>query len=223
MDVLHAKHTAMHATRLGVLTALAIGLCTLAPPSLLGKGLILFSWHPVLMSAAYLGAMGAGMLVYVGPADEKKVSRDRHRMLQITAALLALLGFAAIALNKVRHGKSIVPASTHAWFGALTLTLTLGQSAVGLSKYAQISARGFASCKFHGDSGRATYTLGAISVALGVASPSMWAGAPSLVLALVALVGLSAVSTLLVSLRFFPRAAAKYDTVNDGESTSAAE
>lgn len=223
MELLHAKQIATHATRLGALAALVIGLCTLAPPSLLGKGFVLFSWHPVLMSASYLGAMGAGVLVYVGPPDEKKASRDRHRMLQITAAVLALLGFAAIALNKVRHGKSIVPASTHAWFGALTLTLTLGQSAVGLSKYAQISERGFANCKFHGDSGRATYALGAFTVALGVASPPMWSGAPALVVALIALVALSALFTLLVSLRLFPRSAAKYDTVLDGESTSAAE
>jgi hypothetical protein len=203
-----AKRIATVATRFGGLAAAAVMVCTLY-----GKGFILFSWHPILMAAAYLAAMGGGVLAYVGPLEEKKANRESHRALQITAAVLAALGLAAIMLNKVRMGKSVVPHTTHAWFGALTLVLTLGQCSVGLSKYAQISSRGFSDCKFHGDMGRATYALGAVTVALGIAST--FPAAPVQMYGLLALTQLSAAATICTSLRlFFPRIIASYSSVS---------
>ncbi|KAJ1622344.1 hypothetical protein T492DRAFT_846371 [Pavlovales sp. CCMP2436] len=133
-----SRRLATHASRLGVIAAAVVALCTLAPVESGGKGIALFAWHPILMSAAFLGAMGSGVLAYVGALEEKKANRERHRALQITAAVLALGGLAAILANKVVHGKSVLPMTPHAWFGTLTLVMVTGQSGVGLSKYSQI-------------------------------------------------------------------------------------
>jgi hypothetical protein len=194
------RRLATFASRLGVLAAAAVALCTLAPVESGGKGIALFSWHPILMSAAFLGAMGSGVIAYIGPLEEKKANRERHRALQISAAVLALLGTAAIMLNKVRHGKSVVPKSPHAWFGALTMVLVMGQSSVGLSKYSQVLKRGLSDCKFHGDMGRATFALGAVTIALGI----RFTFAGWVQYSLLALTQTSAVVTVLISMRCYP-------------------
>lgn len=195
------KRLATHASRLGAAAALAVSACAVSL-----KGPTLFSWHPILMSAAYVGAMSAGILAYVGPVEEKKANREWHRALQIVAFVLALLGLAAIMLNKVRMGKSVVPGSIHAYFGTLALALTLGQSSVGLSKYAQISSRGFSDCKFHGDMGRATFTVASVATALGIAKT--FSGAVGWVL--IALTQGVAGIVLLISLRRYPSRLAHY-------------
>jgi len=152
----------------GVFAALAVCACTLLPANLGGKGFVLFSAHPVLMSLAYTGCMGSAMLVYVAPLDEKKQNREKHRTLQMMAAALAAAGLLAIIINKRRMGKSIWPHTVHAWFGAITLLATLGQCLVGLSKYSEAVRRGFSHSKWHGDAGRIVYALGTVTIALGL-------------------------------------------------------
>jgi len=152
----------------GMASAAVITLLTFLPPDFGGKGFVLFSWHPALMSFSFLGMMGGGMLVYVGPADERKQSRNIHRALQITAFVLAVLGLAAIMVNKVKMGKSIIPKTTHAWFGTAALVGTAAQAASGMTKYSEAIRRGFSGYKWHGDVGRVTFALGIVTTALGL-------------------------------------------------------
>ncbi|KAG8465503.1 hypothetical protein KFE25_002810 [Diacronema lutheri] len=200
------KRLARYASGLGMLAVAAVALSTLA-----SKGPVLFAWHPILSTAAFLGTMCAGSLAYVGPLEERKVNRETHRTLQIFTGVLLLLGATAIVLNKMRIGKSVWPVSAHAWLGTLAVALTFGQCAVGLSKYAQIGARGFSNCKFHGDMGRATFAVGAVAIATGLVK--IFSGVERY--ALLVLTQSAAGLALLVSLRCYPAIFARYATVRE--------
>jgi len=152
----------------GLAVSAVITLITFLPPGYGGKGFVLFSWHPALMAFAFLGFMGSGMLAYIAPIEEKKQSRNLHRAMQMTAGVLAVLGLAAIMLNKVRIGKSVWPKTTHAWFGFFALLGTAIQAYSGMTKYAQARQRGYSGFKWHGDLGRVVYALGIVTIALGL-------------------------------------------------------
>ena len=59
-----------------------------------------FSWHPILMTIAYMVVMTQSILSMAPRAVVSGVSRkaivDRHYLLNVIAALLVLLGFSAI-------------------------------------------------------------------------------------------------------------------------------
>lgn len=197
---LAGKRYAHVVTTGGAFAALAVCVCTLMPASFGGKGFVLFSAHPVLMALAYTGCMGAGILSYVAPLDQKKENREKHRRFQMMAAALAAAGLLAIVVNKRRIGKSILPHTVHAWFGTVTLLATLGQCLVGLSKYSEAVRRGFSHAKWHGDAGRIVYALGTVTIALGLVA--IFKG---LVLyALMCCTQVAGLFLVLVSLRCFP-------------------
>lgn len=67
---------------------------------------ILFPWHPVLMSIAFLGLMTEGVLAAVGFRALEGSARTsaiiHHAYIQLASILCIVLGFLAIYSNKVR-------------------------------------------------------------------------------------------------------------------------
>lgn len=67
---------------------------------------VLFAWHPVLMSAGFLGLMTEGILRAVAFRNLEGLQRvraiQRHGWIQGAASACISLGFAAIYANKVR-------------------------------------------------------------------------------------------------------------------------
>lgn len=65
--------------------------------------------YQVLMSTAFLGAMGNSVLVArsgnAGPVSARKETFKLHMMLMGAANMLAMAGGAAIYFNKERYGK----------------------------------------------------------------------------------------------------------------------
>lgn len=190
------KRTAILASWLGLFAVGVVSACTLAL-----KGWVPFTAHVVCSTAAYLGAMGLGLLAYVGPPEGRKAARESHRVLQILAALLTIPGLAGIFINKMRKGKSIIPYTTHAWLGALVLVLTLVQCLVGLAKYSEALKRGFSSggsAGTHRILGIATYALSAPVIATGIAH-TFGKGPPERMYALIGLTQVAAVAAVLVA------------------------
>jgi hypothetical protein len=65
----------------------------------------LFGWHPFSMSLGYIYYMGEGLILAWSFRQQEGMQRvqgiERHAMVQAVAFLLAGLGFATIAYNKV--------------------------------------------------------------------------------------------------------------------------
>lgn len=87
--------------------ALALACCSILAASQLPGAFsgVLFAWHPLLMSAGFLGLMTEGILKAVAFRNLEGVQRVRaiqsHGWIQAGAAACITLGFAAIYANKV--------------------------------------------------------------------------------------------------------------------------
>eukprot|EP00041_Stephanoeca_diplocostata_P015634 m.299194 g.299194 ORF g.299194 m.299194 type:complete len:220 (-) comp20105_c0_seq1:2293-2952(-) len=69
-------------------------------------GSSLFSWHPTLMALGFLFLIPTGILLYTPHALASPKNRTAvHWGVMFSAGICAVLGFAAIYMNKIRLGK----------------------------------------------------------------------------------------------------------------------
>lgn len=141
------------------------------------SGLNLFAFHPVCMTLGCVLLMSEGFLVYrngtlvnclspIMGGSQRSNSRSIHVFLQASGACFMLAGFVFIAANKVRLGKSTLPASVHAWVGALALLAVSVQSVVGSAKATSSTPVH----RWHGSAGKLTYDLCMAAVCSGAAA-----------------------------------------------------
>ena len=133
-----------------------------------------FTWHPVLMTLAFIVFMPQGMNHYwAGTLLEvdRAASRKKHAMYQIIAVLLAIGGWVAIFVAHSGASHTGSGASTvkqiHVWLGYLVLLGVVFQGFIGMMKLRKKFA------KWHGVVGPAIWFLGAVNVFLGAC---FWAG-----------------------------------------------
>lgn len=146
-------------------------------------GSSLFSWHPTLMTLAFVGCMFEGLLafnpessLFFGAARQTKVLF--HQVCQICAVVLSLAGFAVIYYNKTLNDKPHFT-TWHGFFGIITIIVSSLQSFGGdLVRYAGL--RAFLKIKsslavlkvYHATSGLITFTL--VTVTFVCAFYSSW-------------------------------------------------
>ena len=127
-----------------------------------------FSWHPVLMTLAFIVFMPQGMNHYFAGTlleVDRAASRKKHAMYQIIAVLLAIGGW--IAIFVAHSGKSHTGSGAttvkqiHVWLGYLVLLGVVFQAFIGMMKLRKKFA------KWHGKIGPAIWFLGALNVFLG--------------------------------------------------------
>ena len=123
----------------------------------------IFTWHPVLLSLAFLMCMNEGLLVYFkGKLDgeAREVSRYWHGRYMLMAALLSFGGYLAIYISHVKQNHSQFAVGhplinqVHVILGYFILVLVLLQSCVGAAKYF-----GSLKAKWHGKLGLARSRL----------------------------------------------------------------
>jgi len=145
--------------------AVMVSLCLLVAV-LVATGINLFAFHPICMTIGCVLLMSEGFLVYRNGAlvnclspimagNHKTKSRSIHVFLQAGGASFMLAGLVFIASNKLRLGKSIVPASLHAWLGAFALLAVAVQALVGLVKTTSSAPVH----RWHGSAGKLAYDL----------------------------------------------------------------
>lgn len=146
-----------------VLTAIAFIVAVL-----MQYGWVLFSVHPIMMSISCSGML-LGIAVYRigGITTSKSTLRFRHLLLMTSAVICALLGITAIVTNKVIHGKTVVPSSTHSMLGLLAILLVLLQGVFGVLKYYQLQY-GNSVHSWHGRSGPVFVVIFIAAAASGV-------------------------------------------------------
>mmetsp|Transcript_38260 Transcript_38260/g.108170 ORF Transcript_38260/g.108170 Transcript_38260/m.108170 type:complete len:203 (+) Transcript_38260:117-725(+) len=133
----------------------------------------LFSYHPVLMSTAYLAFMGNGVLVArvadKGPISERKASYWRHMILTGLGVMLATAGGAAIYLNKEGLGKEHLT-SIHGMAGAATTMVAMGISMGGSAIFFKLIPTKLLGAvkKVHRMGGRIVFVMGSIAAASGL-------------------------------------------------------
>ena len=97
----------------------------------------IFTWHPVLLSLAFLMCMNEGLLVYFkGKLDgeAREVSRYWHGRYMLMAALLSFGGYLAIYISHVKQNHSQFAVGhplinqVHVILGYFILVLVLLQS-----------------------------------------------------------------------------------------------
>ncbi|XP_071988163.1 transmembrane reductase CYB561D2-like [Engystomops pustulosus] len=140
-------------------------------------GTTLFSWHPFLMSLAFSFFMTEAVLV-LSPDSSLLRSFSRtvrvwaHWVLQVLAAVCAILGLTIIYYNKVLHERPHF-STWHGLLGALTVTWALIQNAGGVTLlYPKLTQRWTLSTRklYHATSGLLGYLLGCASLSLGMCS-----------------------------------------------------
>ena len=130
------------------------------------RALNLFAFHPIFMSVGVLAFMTEGFLVYRNGAlvstfadimagSAKSQARSIHMVLQVSGSVFIFMGLVFICSNKMRLGKSLVPATLHAWVGTVATLLVLVQGIVGQSKVASSAPVH----KWHGSAGKLAYDL----------------------------------------------------------------
>ena len=98
------------------------------------RALNLFAFHPIFMSVGVLAFMTEGFLVYRNGAlvstfadimagSAKSQARSIHMVLQVSGSVFIFMGLVFICSNKMRLGKSLVPATLHAWVGTVATLL----------------------------------------------------------------------------------------------------
>ena len=141
------------------------------------RALNLFTFHPIFMSLGVLAFMTEGFLVYRNGAlvstfsdimggSEKTQARSFHVVLQICGSVFLTMGLVIIGANKIRLGKSLLPASLHAWVGTLASLLVAIQGIVGPAKLASpVPVH-----KWHGSAGKLAYDCCMLAVLTGAVS-----------------------------------------------------
>lgn len=144
-------------------------------------GSSLFSWHPTLMTFAFVTLMFEGLLVFnressllLAAARQTKV--QVHWILQATAITCAILGFLVIFYNKYLYDKPHFT-TWHGLFGVITVSYIVLQSIGGsFVKYQWL--RSFINIKladlklYHATSGLIAFTL--VTATLMLAMYSTW-------------------------------------------------
>ena len=130
----------------------------------------IFTWHPVLLSLAFLMCMNEGLLVYFkGKLDgeAREVSRYWHGRYMLMAALLSFGGYLAIYISHVKQNHSQFAVGhplinqVHVILGYFILVLVLLQSCVGAAKYF-----GSLKAKWHGKLGLYIYGAGVLNICI---------------------------------------------------------
>jgi hypothetical protein len=141
------------------------------------RALNLFAFHPIFMSVGVLAFMTEGFLVYRNGAlvstfadimagSAKSQARSIHMVLQVSGSVFIFMGLVFICSNKMRLGKSLVPATLHAWVGTVATLLVLVQGIVGQSKVASSAPVH----KWHGSAGKLAYDCCLLAVVTGAVS-----------------------------------------------------
>ncbi|XP_063680191.1 transmembrane reductase CYB561D2-like [Bolinopsis microptera] len=101
----------------------------------------LFSWHPTLMSVAFLGLQCESILLFhprFSPVTNHALRVKLHQIFQIVGFVLGSIGMVIIYILKENAGKPHI-SSWHALFGLSAMILTLIQLVGGLPLiYSQI-------------------------------------------------------------------------------------
>ncbi|CRL06392.1 CLUMA_CG018902, isoform A [Clunio marinus] len=139
-------------------------------------GIVLFTWHPVLVSIGYLLLMTHAILTM---ADNNFITQNLnyqnrvtvHWILQTSALILITVAQTCIFLNKNRLGKEHYQ-TTHSLFGLTTYLLTILSSLGGiLTKFSfQLKkiVKPTVSKIIHSFAGLLTYFLAMITISLGI-------------------------------------------------------
>ena len=119
MHSLRRLHLSLHITCILVSLSLAF---TLFDSSL-------FSWHPLLMSLAFLLFMSQGVLSAITlrslpPGPQRVAAIQSHALMQLRSIACVIIGFGVIYRNKAIHGKAHFT-SLHGKMGLVTLLLAL--------------------------------------------------------------------------------------------------
>lgn len=141
------------------------------------SGLNLFAFHPICMTVGCVLLMSEGFLVFRNGAlvnclspimggNQRAQARSIHVFLQGFGGAFMLAGFVFIASNKLRLGKSLLPASLHAWLGMAALLAVAVQSFVGPVK----AASAVPVHRWHGSAGKLAYDLCMMAVCSGSAA-----------------------------------------------------
>ncbi|CAK0780506.1 hypothetical protein CVIRNUC_005075 [Coccomyxa viridis] len=115
---------------------LVIG-CAVSIPVAIFNG-TLFSWHPTLMSMAFLGFMAEGVLTSISfralDGQDRVKAIQRHLVWQLAAFVCLVGGFYAIYRNKVVHGKAHFT-SWHAKVGLTVFILSIVAPLGGVASF----------------------------------------------------------------------------------------
>jgi hypothetical protein len=176
----------------------AVAVYIVSTPSLGGYDVAsVFSWHPVLLTAAVLLLAPVGLSAYGDGGALSRLlpapwssARAAHGAAMGVAAALAALGYAAGYIGHELSGKDHLALArgnaartAHVWLGLLALAALAAQAAAGAAKALAPpgSPRRFA---WHGAFGRAVWALSAAPIALAIYFRWMALGAPAAGLAL---------------------------------------
>lgn len=126
-----------------------------------------FTWHPILMTAAFAVFMNEGLLqYYLGDVAkrERSESRTGHAILQLFACLLCIGGYIAIFVAHAAGKKSQFFSDDdeflkklHVCIGYLVLFFVLVQLYIGATKYITKKQTGESVYRWHGKTGIAVY------------------------------------------------------------------
>ena len=138
-----------------------------------------FSWHPILMTLAFLVFMTEGILSYstVLPGDSARASRrKRHGAMQGLATIFFLMGYLMIFVKHEQTGASHFALGEdesaarviHVWLGYGLLLASSIQVCVGISKYIRITQASVKIAKWHGKLGRVIYPIALGNICLAI-------------------------------------------------------
>jgi cytochrome b-561 len=110
----------------------------------------LFNWHPLLMTAAFVGCMAEAIMTYSTtpssvscdschiPATNRPAKKLVHASLHCSCLVLSLLGIAAAIRSHTLKRPAPMPNfySTHSYLGILACCMMSGQLVVGFLAYA---------------------------------------------------------------------------------------
>lgn len=177
-DGIRAADVAVLAAILGTSLLLCFGMLF---KSLGGTGpSVVFTYHPVLMSVAYVLLMGSAIYTYrIGGSTGKGQRRSLHAGLSVLGCLFAVAGYAAMykahadaGLSQFGVGASFIR-QVHVWTGYLVFAATLAQATVGALKYNRLLSTGERTLTFHGRMGQAVFVGGVLNTGVAVA---FWGG-----------------------------------------------
>uniref|UniRef100_A0A336MAZ1 ascorbate ferrireductase (transmembrane) n=1 Tax=Culicoides sonorensis TaxID=179676 RepID=A0A336MAZ1_CULSO len=144
----------------------------------IANGIILFSFHPILMSTGYLILMFQAILSMsnLNCWTSNLTHKQRvtlHWVLQTTALTFITIAFIIIFLNKIKLGKAHFQ-TTHAIFGLFTYLLTIGVSCGGVWTKYSFQLRTYMKPVIakisHSLMGVVTFCMAAITISLGIYS-----------------------------------------------------
>ncbi|CAO1440387.1 unnamed protein product [Diamesa hyperborea] len=141
-------------------------------------GVVLFAWHPSLLTIGYLIVMAQGITAM---ADNNVFTHSMgyqkrvltHWILQATALVFITIGQSSIFINKVRLGKSHYQ-STHSVLGLITFLLTILTACGGVFTKYSFQLRKYIKPLYikmaHSFIGIASYVMACTTISFGIYS-----------------------------------------------------